>query len=64
MQLQFNVPSIVDSSSATNIARTIQTADPEAQVEVDLELKTVRVETRDSEETMRQVITASGHKVD
>lgn len=61
MALKFSVPSIHSPESATELRETILTSEPDAQVEVDPETKTVTVESNASEETFKEVIVAAGH---
>ena len=64
MAIQLKVPSIVCEGCADTITQEIKVHEPEAKVEVDIEKKTVTVETGASEEAIRQVITAVGHTVE
>lgn len=61
MALKFNVPGINGDESAKALVDTITTTDPDAKVDVDVEAKTVTVESAASEETIKQVIVASGY---
>lgn len=61
MLLKFNVPGINGDESAEALVDTITTTDPDAKVDVDVEAKTVTVESAASEETIKQVIVASGY---
>ena len=61
MALKFHVPGIDSEESAQALVDTITTTDPDAKVHVDVEAKTVTVESAASEETIKQVVVASGY---
>lgn len=63
MALKLNVPSLADAAAAEDIKRTIKTTEPDAQVEINIDAKTVTVESDASEETIKQLITATGHRI-
>jgi copper chaperone len=62
MALKLAVPSLTPES-AKNLEETILTSEPEAAVHIDLDAKTVTIESNASEETFKQLITATGHTV-
>ncbi|MEQ9552070.1 heavy-metal-associated domain-containing protein [Coleofasciculus sp. G1-WW12-02] len=62
--MKFNVPSIACDACAKTISEGIHTHEPEAKVNVDVAGKTVSVETEASPESIKQMITAVGHKVE
>ncbi|MEC4984229.1 MAG: heavy-metal-associated domain-containing protein [Oscillatoria sp. PMC 1068.18] len=63
--MKIKVPSIVCQGCADTITKEIETHEPEAKVNVDLDGKTVTVnETKASEESIKQMITAVGHTVE
>lgn len=64
MALKLNVPSIACDDCAQMITESINTMEPDAQVNVDVQAKTVTVESEASEETIKQAIVASGHTVE
>ncbi|MBD1835769.1 heavy-metal-associated domain-containing protein [Funiculus sociatus GB2-A5] len=64
MALKVKVPTIVCNGCAETITETIQTMEPDAKVEVDVQAKTVTVEAQASEETIKQAIVATGHTVE
>jgi copper chaperone len=64
MALQLKVPSIVCSGCAEILTKAVQSLDREAKVEVDLEAKTVTIEGKPSEESIKQAIVATGHTVE
>lgn len=63
MALKLKVPSIVCSGCADTITKAIQTVEKEANIDVDVEAKTVTVEAKASEESIKQAITATGHTI-
>lgn len=63
MALKVNVPSIVCNGCADTITKAIQTVEPEASIQVDVAAKTVTVEAKASEESIKQAISATGHTV-
>ncbi|NEP83167.1 MAG: heavy-metal-associated domain-containing protein [Okeania sp. SIO3C4] len=64
MAIQLKVPSIVCDGCADTITKAIKTQESEADVQVDLEQKIVTVETKASEESIKQAIVAAGHTVE
>ncbi|MGB3510644.1 MAG: heavy-metal-associated domain-containing protein [Microcoleaceae cyanobacterium] len=64
MAMQLKVPSISCSGCADTITKAIKTHESEADVQVDVEKKIVTVETKASEESIKEVITAVGHTVE
>ncbi len=62
--MQLKVPSIACSGCADTITKAIKNLESEADVQVDVEQKIVTVEAKVSEESIKQVITASGHTVE
>lgn len=62
MALKLSVPSLTPES-VKNLKDTILTSEPEASVDIDVESKTVTIASKASEETFRQLITATGHTV-
>lgn len=69
MALKLNVPTLTDSQEAQKLTEAIAIVDPTAKVEVDVESKTVTVDSSDSnkpvasEESIKQAITATGHSL-
>lgn len=62
--MQFNVPSIACEGCAKTITEEILTHEPEAKVDVDVTGKTVSVESKASEASIRQMIVSVGHRVE
>ena len=63
MTIELKVPSIACEVCVETITREIQSHEPEALVEVDLTTKIVKIETKASEASIRQMIAAAGHEV-
>jgi copper chaperone len=55
---------LLTPEAAQDLRETILTTEPEAKLEIDIEAKTVTVESAASEETFKQLITAAGHTID
>ena len=64
MSLKLKVPNIMCSDCASTIAEAIHTMEPDAKVDVDVQGKTVTVESAASEETIKQSIVAVGYKIE
>jgi copper chaperone len=64
MAVKLKVPSIVCEGCADTITKEIKTHEPEAEVTVDIKAKTVTVDTKASEESIKQMIAAVGHTVE
>lgn len=64
MALKLNVPNIACSDCAQTITESIHTMEPDAKVDVDVQAKTVTVESAASEETIKQAIVAAGYKIE
>ena len=64
MAILLNVPSIVCAGCTDTITKAIQTVESEASVNVDVAAKTVTVEAKASEESIKQAIVATGHTVE
>lgn len=63
MKLQLTVPTMVCDGCVDNIARAIKSIDSEAQVNIDLDSKTVTVETAKSKPQVESAITEAGHEI-
>ena len=64
MALKLKVSSIACEGCAETITESIHVMEPEAKVDVDVNAKTVTVESAASEESIKQVIVAAGHAVE
>ncbi|OUL34838.1 heavy-metal-associated domain-containing protein [Nostoc sp. 106C] len=63
MALKLNVPNIACEDCAAKISDSIHVMEPDAKVDVDVNAKTVTVESAASEETIKQIIVAAGYKI-
>ncbi|MBD2440267.1 heavy-metal-associated domain-containing protein [Nostoc sp. FACHB-110] len=63
MALKLKVPNIACDGCAEKITESIHVMEPDAQVEVNVKDKTVTVESTASEESIKQVIVASGYEI-
>ncbi len=63
MALELKVPSMVCEGCVETVTKAIKTVDTDAGVNVDLETKTVFVESQVSEESIKQAIVATGHTI-
>ena len=64
MTINLKVPSMVCEGCTETIKSAILTHEPKAQVDINLDTKQVKVDTEASEESIKQIITAAGHKVE
>ncbi len=64
MALKLKVPNIACEGCAETIAESIHTMEPDAKVEVDVKAKTVTVESKASEESIKQAIVAAGYEIE
>ncbi|MEL7052967.1 MAG: heavy-metal-associated domain-containing protein [Cyanobacteria bacterium J06634_6] len=63
MAITLSVPSIKCDGCADTITKEIKVHDANATINVDVEKKTVEVDSNMSEESVKQAITATGHKI-
>ncbi len=63
MSMTLSVPSIKCDGCAETITKEIKVHDADATVKVDVENKTVEVDSGMSESSVKQAITSSGHEV-
>ncbi len=63
MTLQLQVPSMVCSGCSDTVTKAIKNLDANATVAVDLDSKTVSVESTASTDALKQAIEAIGHTV-
>jgi copper chaperone len=64
MALLLNVPSIACSGCGDTITKAIKTLESDAAVTVDVAAKTVTVESKASEESIKQAVLAIGHTIE
>ncbi|MEM9149255.1 MAG: heavy-metal-associated domain-containing protein [Cyanobacteria bacterium P01_F01_bin.3] len=63
MTMTLNVPSIKCDGCAETITKEIKVHDADAKVNIDVEKKTVEVDSNMSEASVKQAITSVGHEV-
>jgi copper chaperone len=63
MSIQLKVPTITCQGCVDTITKVIKTEESGATVDVNLEEKLVTVDAEMSTESIKQLITASGHEV-
>ncbi|MFB6274948.1 MAG: heavy-metal-associated domain-containing protein [Halothece sp.] len=61
--ISLQVPSIKCEGCAEAITNEIKNHDPNAKVEVDVDNKTVKVETTAQQASVKEMIAAAGHSV-
>ena len=64
MNILLKVPSIACEVCAKTITKTIQNQEPDAQVAVDVDRKTVSVTANATEASIRQAIEKAGHTIE
>lgn len=64
MALKLKVPNVMCSGCVETITEAITTMEPDAKVDVDVQAKTVTVESAASEESIKQAITAAGYTIE
>ncbi|MBD2344825.1 heavy-metal-associated domain-containing protein [Anabaena subtropica] len=64
MALKLKVPNIACDSCAEKITESIHVMEADALVNVDVQDKTVTVESKASEESIKQVIVAAGYTIE
>lgn len=62
--MEFHVPTIDSDEASKKLKETILTSEPNAEVNIDLNSQKVTIESEASPETFKQLIVASGHKID
>lgn len=64
MTINLKVPSMVCDGCVDTVKEAIKTHEPRANVSINLDTKQVEVDTKASEESIVQIITAAGHTVE
>lgn len=62
--MEFHVPTLDSQEASTKLKQTILTSEPDAKVNIDVDSQKVTIESEASSETFKQLIVASGHKID
>lgn len=63
MAIELHVPTLNSPAAAKSLEETIYTTEPNANVKIDLDAKTVTITSQASEETFKQLIVAAGHDI-
>ncbi|GAB1544263.1 hypothetical protein NUACC21_69390 [Scytonema sp. NUACC21] len=64
MALKLSVPNISCEGCAETITKSIQVVEPDAKIDIDVKGKTVTVEAKASEESIKQAIVAAGYTIE
>jgi copper chaperone len=64
MTVTLKVPTMVCEACVETVSNAIITHEPQAKIDVNLDTKEVTVNTEASEESVRQMIVATGHEVE
>jgi copper chaperone len=64
MALKLNVPDISCNHCAETISESIRVVEADAKVNIDVDAKTVTVESSASEESIKQAIVDAGYTID
>jgi len=64
MALEMKVPSMVCNGCVDTVTKAIKTVESEAQVDINLETKMVKVDGKASPESIKEAITATGHTIE
>lgn len=62
--MEFHLPTLNSSEASKKLEETILTSEPNANVSIDLDTQKITIESEASPETFKQLIVASGHKID
>ncbi len=64
MAIKLKVPNIKGDDCAQKITKSIQTMESDAKIDVDVNAKTVTVESAASEETIKQIVQSAGYTIE
>ncbi|MBD2448040.1 heavy-metal-associated domain-containing protein [Nostoc sp. FACHB-152] len=64
MALTLNVPNIACDGCAETITDSIRVVDSDARIDINVQAKTVKVESAVSEESIKQAIVAAGYTIE
>lgn len=64
MTIKLTVPNIKGDDCVQKITQSIQTMESDAKVDVDVNKKTVTVESEASEETIKQIVQSAGYTIE
>lgn len=63
MAWQFKVPTLGDQKSEQELKKLILTSEPDANIDINSQAKTITISSRASEETFKELIVAAGHNI-
>ncbi|MGB3135555.1 MAG: heavy metal transport/detoxification protein [Nodosilinea sp.] len=63
MPWQFQVPTLGDQQSEQKLKNHILTSEPDANIDINSQTKTIIISSRASEETFKELIVAAGHSI-
>jgi copper chaperone len=63
LTMEFHVPTLGSKEKSTELKEVILTAEPDADINIDLDSKKIMIESEASAETFKQLIVAAGHKI-
>jgi copper chaperone len=61
--MEFYVPTLDSKEESTELKEVILTAEPNADINIDLDSQKIMIESEASAETFKQLIVAAGHKI-
>ncbi|MEN9519491.1 MAG: hypothetical protein RLZZ381_2079 [Cyanobacteriota bacterium] len=61
--MEFHVPTLDSKEESTELKEVILTAEPNADINIDLDSQKIMIESEASAETFKQLIVAAGHKI-
>jgi copper chaperone len=63
MSLKLSVPTLDNPDAADTLKSVILSSEPDTQIQIDLDTKTVTLDGKASEETYKQLIEAAGYQI-
>jgi len=63
MALKFQVSTLENQQAAQDLRQLILTSEPQADVDVNVQARTVTIDSQASEETFKELIVAAGHAI-
>jgi copper chaperone len=64
MAIQLKIPNLKGDDCAKKITKSIQTMESDAKIDVNVDTKTVTVDTAASEESIKQIIQSAGFTIE
>ncbi|WP_035986929.1 hypothetical protein [Leptolyngbya sp. KIOST-1] len=63
MPWQFKVPTLGNEKSEQELKDLILTSEPDADIDINSQAKTITISSQASEETFKELIVAAGHNI-